>query len=222
MNYFSKFKSIQYSLDDDNKEFKVIKNPLTKIRFVKDILQNVKLFYDYAIKDSDNAESIAYKIYGDANRYWIVLLANDRLDPYFDFPMDFKTLDRFIIQKYGSVESAKNTIKGYRRKTEILSNIDGITTKNAYYDDIGQFEFDYATNSIVENLLPVDLASPSILIDEYDSAVDGINIRTKIYHELITNYDYETMSNEKMRRIQLLKPEYVTMVERQFKELLTK
>ena len=42
----------------------------------------------------DTPEIIASKYYGDPEKHWIVLLANDIINPFFDFPLNYQEFEK--------------------------------------------------------------------------------------------------------------------------------
>lgn len=60
----------------------------------------LSIFYPYSLQEGDTPEIIAEKYYGDAEKHWIVLLANDIIDPFFEFPFDYPTFERYLNEKY--------------------------------------------------------------------------------------------------------------------------
>jgi len=63
--------------------------------------QNSVYLDTYTVKDGQTPEHIAYKLYGDAQYHWIVLLANDILDVYHEWPMSTDSLIKMCKDKYG-------------------------------------------------------------------------------------------------------------------------
>lgn len=57
-------------------------------------------FVPYTVQDGDTIEMIAYHYYGDAELSWLILLANNIIDPYEDFFKEIGQLDQYIINKY--------------------------------------------------------------------------------------------------------------------------
>jgi len=80
----------------------VATNLLSRVSVIASILTDPLLYYKYDIQDGDTPESIATKYYGDPYRYWIVLFANQILDPLWDWPMDYKKFQAYIIDKYSN------------------------------------------------------------------------------------------------------------------------
>jgi hypothetical protein len=222
MKYFSNFPSISYSLDDNDLEFKLIKNPLTRVRFVREILQNVKIFYEYDFSDSDSPEIIAHKLYEDPNRYWMVMFSNDLIDPYYDVPLKDADLDSLLVHKYGSVANAQSQIHHYERRTNIVTNKDGNISENEYVIELQQYSYDFDTGLVIENTLPTISNPVSISSESTEVANDGVIITKTVKDYAISNYDYELNLNEDKRKIKLVRSELVSEIETQFKSLLNR
>ena len=68
---------------------------------MRDVLKHKSLvFYQYDIRDGETPEIIASKLYGDSGYHWIILLANDIVNPYYDWPMSYENLINTIRKKY--------------------------------------------------------------------------------------------------------------------------
>ena len=109
--YFNNLPTIEYGT-------KVARNLITRPKIKEFILGNPNVIYDYVIKDGERPDVIANAYYGDSNFVWLIFLANNIVDPYYDWPLTQAQFKDFIIDKYGSVETAKNTIKHYKHKTK--------------------------------------------------------------------------------------------------------
>ena len=64
------------------------------------LLNNYLIFYTYTVKDGETSETIADKLYGSTQYNWIVLLANNIVDPMYDWPMSQENLINTIHKKY--------------------------------------------------------------------------------------------------------------------------
>jgi len=221
MKYFSNFGSLNYSLDDNDLEFKLIKNPLTRVRVVKDVLENIQIFYQYQMKDSDNPEVIAHKLYDDPNRYWMVMFANNLIDPYYDIPLDYGELDAYVEYTYGSIANAQNQIHHYERRTELVTNDNGITDTKEYVQELQEKSYNYSTGTVVTNTLPT-LATSPITVSSSTETIDNVIITKTVKDYAISKYDYELTENEKKRTVNLIRNEFVQQIETEFKTLLSK
>ena len=101
--YFAKFPRVSYDLD--RKKISSpdrVTNVFFRIAIVKDIVRNFSSYYEYSIRDGDRPEVLAEKAYGDPEAHWIILYANDILDPHYDWPLDNKSFEKYIVNKYKS------------------------------------------------------------------------------------------------------------------------
>jgi len=109
---FDLFPKIKYSLNTEvnvtnNYDFPL--NILVRIGFYSSVLDNIFVYYDYDIQDGDTPEILAEKYYGDAESYWIILLANKRLDPLYDWPLLASNFQRY------STAIAQSTVQRYEK-----------------------------------------------------------------------------------------------------------
>ena len=124
--YFNKFPKVQYFLPvprttgvgSARKSTKSIIATDISTRFIiKQILGDPNLiYYDYEIKDEERPDIIAAKYYGDARLDWVLLMFNQAIDPYFDWPLSQRNFEKFLRQKYGSISVAQSTVERYERK----------------------------------------------------------------------------------------------------------
>lgn len=63
-------------------------------------ISNPYLFLPYTISDEDRPEDIAYYYYGSTDYTWLVLLANNIIDPYHQWPLKEDDFNKYIIKKY--------------------------------------------------------------------------------------------------------------------------
>jgi len=169
-NFLDKFPLVRYTVDKKLlNEYDTVRNILFRIGILKDIMEvNVNAYYYYAIKDSDTPETLAEKIYGNAEAHWIILYANNIYDPYFDWPMNEKVFEKYIIKKYGSLEWAKINYHHYEKvitrenpfdqvtmttRFEVNDKIltDGILTLVTHWTDYQLGEIAFVGESVVSN-----------------------------------------------------------------------
>tara|TARA_Y100000310_G_scaffold19725_1_gene19306 strand:- start:1403 stop:1906 length:504 start_codon:yes stop_codon:yes gene_type:complete len=102
MAYFKYFPTINYDV-------RGVKND-SNIQYVTDILKRVRKRFDivnrayfeqYFVKNGDTPESLAHQVYGDSTLHWIILYGNYMTNPYYDWPLTYIDLKKFVIKKYG-------------------------------------------------------------------------------------------------------------------------
>ena len=104
--YFNRFPKITFM----NQE---IVNLSTVVGLHKLINNNVFNFYNYNIEGIERPEHVAFNYYDDVRYSWLVLAANNILDPYWEWPLSYKDFKEYVIDKYGSVETAQSQIHHY-------------------------------------------------------------------------------------------------------------
>lgn len=102
MAYFKHFPKLFYSISPNSENLKAVPNIFAKIKLVKDVFDNTNLYYTYDIKDGERPEDIAFKVYNDPQRHWIILLANEITDPQYDWILSQTQFDQYINKKYSS------------------------------------------------------------------------------------------------------------------------
>lgn len=99
--YFKNFPVVQYGNHD-------LRNIILKARLAKDLLDKFDNFYPYTIKEGETITEVAYNYYGSIDYVWLVMISNNLIDPYYDWPLTQSVFDQYIVMKYGSVEAALN------------------------------------------------------------------------------------------------------------------
>lgn len=123
MTYFKNFPTIFYNGQQ-------AKNIMARARLTDDTKKEISLFYPYTIKESDGrADSLANSYYNDPFAVWMIYFANEVVDPYFDLGLDEESFNKYIIKKYGSIETAQTKIAFYRTNWELLED-SSITLEN--------------------------------------------------------------------------------------------
>ena len=103
-SFFDLFPKINY--DPQNRKvgqtYENVTNIFFRIAYLRDILNNASSYYVYEIQDMDTPERIAENIYGDASANWMVIYANNILDPQWDWPLNYHSFMHYVSDKYRS------------------------------------------------------------------------------------------------------------------------
>lgn len=191
-----------------------VTNITARFKFEESLKENSTVFYPYQIQDGDTPEIIAHKYYDDPERHWIVLLFNDIVDPQFDWPLTQRTIIEFINKKYASNGSANTPTQTGLAWALSENNVQSYfkiitTTGNDGTIKVEKLEVDKNT-----------YANVAATTNNYTTA-NNESITISITKETRSHYDYEIEENEKKREIKLLKKEFVTEVEKEFKRIVT-
>jgi hypothetical protein len=210
IKYFQTLPKEFYFQGDEASSLDIVTNITSLVSLNEDLKTNGVVFYDYLVEDGDTPEILAHKFYGNSNRHWMVLMMNDIVHPQFDWPLSMNSLELYIDKKYevqsnntmSGLEWAKNNIKTYYkvvRKRNLVSK----------ENQIQYIEIDGSTH-----------ANTNYVKNEYTlKNGNRIDIESDATH--ITYYTYEIFENDKKRKIKMLKPEYVEMVENELQDKFT-
>ena len=112
--YFRPFPKIEYDIKK-NKLPLLLTNVTARYK-IRDILQQkTAIYYNYTIRDGDRPDLIAFKYYGDETLDWLIMIANNILDPYYDWPLNYQNFKNYMVSLYGSVSAAQATTYEYRK-----------------------------------------------------------------------------------------------------------
>lgn len=160
-----------------------VKNLFKRVKISEDLFNELSYFTKYKIIGDERPDQVAYKIYGTQEYDWIVLLSNNILNVQSEWPLSNEAFDKYMLEKYGS-EDKFYTVHHYETK-EI-------------------------TDSIGRIIVRAGLEVPSdYSISYYDSGEQITATNTTV---AVTNYEYETIIQDEIRNIYLIKPEYLNLV----------
>ena len=194
--YFSRFPKTPYSFDE-TVSVNFITNIVSRFSIENKIKENTAAYYTYDINDGDTPEILAHKIYGSIEKHWVILLMNDIIDPQFDWPLRPDQFQKYIIEKYGSLQAARDATHSYY-KTEKITFPDNTVSVQTFR--ISKEEFEAEEPELASGL------EFTIIVEKFSKSV----------------MQYETEENEKKRRIKILKPAFVPAIEEEFQAVFNR
>jgi len=131
--YFQNFPKTYYSLDN-LQSIQVITDITRRIDLVKEIKNNNSFYDPYDVIDGETPEIVADKFYNDSELYWIILMANEMIDPRFDWPLSYVNLLNYVDNKYGTA----NVYASHH-----YENADGFIVNSTEAGAVSVSNFDY-------------------------------------------------------------------------------
>ena len=187
MGYFNELPNLDYlsQLPDanSNETYITVKNLFKRAKLRTDIVNIITAFNYYQIEDNQRPDVIAQKLYGDAELDWVILITNNITNIREEWPLSNQNLYNHMIEKY-ETENALSSIHHYET-TEV---------KDEY------------NRLVVPSGLQVD-SNYSITYSKLDNALVTVSPVKSV-----TNYEYEVDKNEMKRKIRVLKPQYLSVV----------
>jgi len=136
--YFRQFPTIPYDSVGDGKH-KDVTNLLRRVGIRAKVKTNTMLYDTYDVKNGETPESIAFKLYGDAELHWVIMMINNITDRYHDWPLTEAQFLSFVKDKYSNVDATHH----YE-----ISQSSGDTTVKI---NVGTDNTDYPTATAITN-----------------------------------------------------------------------
>lgn len=142
--FFDKFPVVNYNGQN-------LFNICVRVGIPEKVKTYTSAYMPYNIQyEKETPETIAYDYYGAVAYWWLVTLANNVYDPYFDWLLDDRALDDCISTFYGSIANAQSQIAFYQRNTtagdpyNIIINSTSNTTQqpvsNSTFTSISEYD----------------------------------------------------------------------------------
>jgi len=194
--YFSSFPGIAYQFDGEFNK-RIVVDIMKRVKVRDQIITTATIYQPYYVRDGETPNIVADKFYGSSEYHWIILLTNQIIDPFFDWPLDETTLKLFVKNKYpGTFTSGMDQIPNYYaiHHYELVSPY---AWRNGMYmptpDEFSTFTPEYTAklfNPDLEEIVPV------------------------------TNFEYEESLNDNKRSILLMKKELANEFIKEFRTLI--
>ena len=196
MGYFRELPELEYQsfLSDaiSSKEYLTVKN-LFRRNKLRDDLQNVFTIFDkYEIVEGARPDMVAEEFYGDAELDWVVLMTAGIINVRDEWPLSNYRLYQYVEHKYGILEL--NEVRYYETKEIKDSNGRLILPAGKIVDE--DFVLNYSDNGSKVSL-------------------SGSEVRRGI-----SNWEYETIQNNKKSSIYLLKQGYLQQFLNDMREIM--
>jgi len=223
MLYFDQFPQIYYTFDPELQEFYTLKNIFTRVNVLSSVLTDSLVYYKYTMQDGDTLENMAFKLYGDPLRHWIIIFANTMIDPYFDLALNQDNFANNIILKYGSIANAQSQLDHIQQQETVTTTLNGVSNTQTYNTTVTNYGYTYnfTTGTLVPQTLPT-LNLPKITVSNNTvKTPDGGTVTTVTTLNAISKYQNEVNINEAKREIVLIDPSYCSQIESEFSSLLS-
>jgi len=188
--YFKSFPLTMYSLDDLN-SVQAIRDITRRVGFIQEFIANNSNYDLYDIKDEETPEIVSDLFYGSPLFHWVIMHANDIIDPRFDWPLSQANLKNFCIQKYGG-ESEIYKTKLYTNAESYIVNSYRALEESSFTGNKEEVFFTFEEGI---TLLLRDPPTPLTAV---------------------SRLEYETAINESKRRIKIPKSNIIPLIQNNF------
>lgn len=105
--YFSKLPEIvylKYKKNPFDGDYILIKNIFSRIKLIDSVKPSATLFEDYFVKDWERPDTIAMEKYENPKYDWVVILLNNIVNVYSDWPMPDAVFQQYLYKKYQNLD----------------------------------------------------------------------------------------------------------------------
>jgi len=102
--YFNDFPEIKYDPTGSG-NYNTIQDIMTRIKVKDYIKNNTAIFAKYGVPDGATPEMVAYNLYGDTQYHWVLLLFNQIINIYYDWPLSRRNFQKYILNKYSNPDA---------------------------------------------------------------------------------------------------------------------
>jgi len=207
MLYFDTFPLVVAS--DYKNNAILLTNLMARVEIIPSLLRNPLLFYSYDLKESDRPDILANKYYDDSNKYWMILYANEIIDPLYDWPLDSHQFDAYLKNKYSEAAGGDEFVLTY-----ISSTIQEYRKIITTYDSTS---LETTTKTVVVDLTTYNSITAASTTKTFSS---GASVTRTISKSAVSIYDYELELNEAKQNIKLINSTYSNQLEKDLKTLM--
>ena len=169
--YFQNFPTIPYDSVGDG-ELKGVTNLLRRVGIRAKVKANTMLYDTYDVRNGETPESIAFKLYDDAELHWVILLVNDITDRFHDWPLTEAQFLQFIKDKYTNVDAIHHyEISQESGDTSIKISVGTGNTDYPSATAITNYEYEQEVQDAKRKIRLLDPSYISDFVEEFKSII---------------------------------------------------
>lgn len=100
--FFSQYPNSLYKISDS--ESTVVTDFIRSVSIDPVLKENSMYYTLYTAMDNETPEMISHRNYGSVQYHWIIILLNEKFDPFSDYPKSDDVLRSYAKKQYGSVD----------------------------------------------------------------------------------------------------------------------
>ena len=203
-NYFRRLPNLDYpsllKTRKSNLDFVQTKNLFRRAKVREDLFANFMQFDKYKIVGDERPDNVAEKVYNNSDLDWVVLMANNIIDVYNEWPLTQQQLNRYLNDKYTPQELVSihhhETVEFRDRDNQVIVPAGLIVDEN--------WNMEYFSGGQIRSI-----NTPSSTSNMSQKPVKSV-----------TFLEFETRLNEDKRDINVLKPDLLGLFLKDFDRIM--
>ena len=177
MAYFGRFPMMVYDVKGDD-NYKLLPDILRRVKLRAGIRSGSFLFDNYDVVDGERPEDIAFKVYGDAELHWVILMTNNVTDRYYQWPLSAPQFAEHLTDKYGA--GNEDAVHHYEKTQDSgpTSSRDNSHLVECNSDDgdpsiISNRDYEYRKQDEYRQIRLLDKRFLDSFLEEFDNLIAG-------------------------------------------------
>ena len=203
-NYFRRLPNLDYpsllKTRKSNLDFVQTKNLFRRAKVREDLFANFMQFDKYKIIGDERPDNVSEKVYGTNNFDWVVLMANNIIDVYNEWPLTQQQLNQYLNDKYTPQELVSihhhETVEFRDRDNQVIVPAGLIVDEN--------WNMEYFSGGQIRSI-----NTPPSTSNMSEKPVKSV-----------TFLEFETRLNEDKRDINVLKPDLIGLFLKDFDRIM--
>ena len=177
MSYFDRFPLMAYDMKG-NQQYKLLPNILRRVKLRAGIRAGSFLFDNYDVVDGERPEDVAFKIYGDAELHWVILMTNNVTDRYYQWPLSQPQFQEHITDKYGAgnedaVHHYEKTQDSGPTSSSDFSHLVECNEGDEGFGIISNRDYEYRKQDEYRQIRILDKRFLDSFLEEFDNLISG-------------------------------------------------
>ena len=177
MSYFSRFPLMVYDVKG-NEDYKLLPDILRRVKIRSGLRAGSFLFDKYDVRDGEKPEDVAFKIYGDAELHWVILMTNNVTDRYYQWPLSQPQFQEHITDKYGAgnedaVHHYEKTQDSGPTSSRDFSHLVECNEGDEGFGIISNRDYEYRKQDEYRQIRILDKRFLDSFLEEFDNLIRG-------------------------------------------------
>jgi len=177
MSYFSRFPLMVYDVKG-NEDYKLLPDILRRVKIRSGLRAGSFLFDKYDVRDGERPEDVAFKIYGDAELHWVILMTNNVTDRYYQWPLSQPQFQEHITDKYGAgnedaVHHYEKTQDSGPTSSRDFSHLVECNEGDEGFGIISNRDYEYRKQDEYRQIRILDKRFLDSFLEEFDNLISG-------------------------------------------------
>ena len=172
MSYFNSFPLVLYDMKGDQRK-KLVTDIIKRVKVRHKILDASSLYQKYFVVKGERPEDVAFKHFGKSDLHWVILLVNDIVDRFHQWPMTVPQFEKFVIDKYDNPDALHHyEISQVSGDTTTTINIGTDNTGHPTASNISNRQFEEAQQLIYSQIRLLKTEFLEKFIEEFENLVE--------------------------------------------------